>query len=86
MPNLISNLQVLVHLDRTEIPPANIKHRWTKLAGPECSPPSNSTIADHVSAKMDETKRRVILMRAIDVAQGEGPIDDIMPLQKHYGQ
>lgn len=64
MANLISDLQVLVHLDRTEIPPANIKHRWTKLSGPECSPPSNSTMADHVSGKMDAMKRHVILMKS----------------------
>ncbi|KAG0540465.1 hypothetical protein BDA96_03G411500 [Sorghum bicolor] len=68
--------KVLVHLDRTEIPPGNIMYRWTKHAGPEYSPCTRELTMDQVSARVDGTKRHVLLKRALEFAHGDDPIDD----------
>ncbi|KAG0519311.1 hypothetical protein BDA96_09G253100 [Sorghum bicolor] len=68
------SLKVLVHLDRTEIPPGNIMYRWTKHAGPEYSPCTRELMMDQVSARVDGTKSHV--KRALEFAHGDDPIDD----------
>lgn len=60
-----------MHLDRTEIPPGNIKHRWTRSAGPQLATCSTLDITDQVASKIEAVKRR-----ALQLAQGSDPIDD----------
>lgn len=73
---MIQLIQVLVHMDKTEIPQRNIKHRWTKLAGPQGASCGSEMVAQIVTTRMDETKRQALVMRALELAQQSGPIDE----------
>lgn len=64
-------------MDRTEIPPGNIKHRWTKLAGPQNIACTTADITNQVASKMDALKRRALILRALELAEGKDPIDDM---------
>lgn len=65
-----------MHLDRTEIPKGNINPRWTKEAGPEIIAGSGSSVVEQITTQNDELKRRVLVMKAIELSQTKGPIND----------
>lgn len=65
-----------MHLDRTEIPKCNIKERWTKEAGQDSVDGVGSSLVDQVRAQNDEMKRHVLVMKALELSQAKGPIDD----------
>jgi hypothetical protein len=62
---------VLVHLDKTEIPRYNIKHRGTKEAGqsPGSSTSANGTMA--MSETTDYMQKMLLLKRLVELANSQ---------------
>jgi hypothetical protein len=69
-------VQVLVHLDRTEIPGGNVHPRWTREAGAATNSAAELSVIEQMTAQNDELKRRVLVMKALELSQSKGPIDD----------
>jgi hypothetical protein len=51
-------VQVLVQLDRTEIPKGNIHPRWSREAGGGTNNATELSVIEQMTAQNDELKRR----------------------------
>jgi len=54
----------------------SIHQRWTKEAGPDINAGSGCSVMEQITAQSDELKRRVLVMKALELSRTKGPIND----------
>ncbi|CAD6211561.1 unnamed protein product [Miscanthus lutarioriparius] len=60
----------------TEIPKGSIHQRWTKEAGPDINAGSGCSVMEQITAQSDELKRRVLVMKTLELSLTKGSIND----------
>lgn len=65
-----------MHLDRTEIPKNNICERWTRLAVSTQHEESAGCPWQAVLAQSNETKKRLLVIRALELSQTKHQLED----------